>query len=332
MTRQWRHQLSCVELCAGAGGSALGLEMAGFGHVALVEIERDACDTLAANRPEWNVIAGDIRQINGREYRGVDLISAGVPCPPFSVAGKQLGPDDERDLFPDTLRIIEEARPNAVLIENVPGFASNKFADYRNRVVNRLHRMGYHVEWTVLQSSDYGVPQLRPRFVLVGIRTRRALLFRWPAALGSAPTVGAVLRDLMGEREWPGVELWAEFANDIAPTIVGGSKKHGGPDLGPTRAKEKWAKLHVDGMGIADTAPGPEFPLYGKPRLTVRMVARIQGFPDTWVFRGGKTSTYRQVGNAFPPPVARAVGLAVSTCLVGDDLATQLAVGGALVD
>ena len=104
-------------------------------------------------------------------------------------------------------------------------------------------------------------------------------------------------------------------ASEIAPTLVGGSKKHGGPDLGPTRAKKAWATLGVDGMGIADDAPTPEF--FGMPRLTVRMAARIQGFPDDWQFAGGKTAAYRQIGNAFPPPVAHAVATQVRRCLAG---------------
>src|SRR5690606_1798072 len=112
--------------------------------------------------------------------------------------------------------------------------------------------------------------------------------------------------DLMGESGWKGLESWKLKANNIAPTIVGGSKKHGGADLGPTRAKRQWEKLGVDGKGVADAPPCSETPKDFIPRLTNRMVARIQGFPDEWVFQGKKTSQYRQIGNAFPPPVAMA--------------------------
>lgn len=117
----------------------------------------------------------------------------------------------------------------------------------------------------------------------------------------------------MAENGWRGARAWRDRADEIAPTVVGGSKKHGGPDLGPTRAKMAWAQLGVDGMGIADEAPGRLF--VGRPRLTVRMVARLQGFPDNWEFAGRKTSAYRQVGNAFPPPVACAVAENVHACL-----------------
>jgi DNA (cytosine-5)-methyltransferase 1 len=109
----------------------------------------------------------------------------------------------------------------------------------------------------------------------------------------------------MGENGWTGTEAWSKRADRIAPTLVGGSKKHGGPDLGPTRARAAWAQLGVDGLGIAESAPAHEFS--GDPKITVRMAALLQGFPDDWEFAGGKTAAYRQVGNAFPPPVARAV-------------------------
>ncbi|MGB1110590.1 MAG: DNA cytosine methyltransferase, partial [Gammaproteobacteria bacterium] len=132
------------------------------------------------------------------------------------------------------------------------------------------------------------------------------------------PTVGELLKEKMAERGWLGADRWALQADDIAPTIVGGSKKHGGPDLGPTRAKRAWATLGVDGMGIANEAPDKEF--VGMPRLTVDMVARLQGFPDEWTFTGKKTPAYRQVGNAFPPPVAHAVAAQIMKSLKGKTL------------
>lgn len=302
---------STLELCAGGGGEALGLEMAGFHHAAAVEYEPQFCATLRANRPHWNVIQQDIRDLRPNDFTGLDLLAAGVPCPPFSIAGQQLGRDDERDMFPAALTMVKGARPRAVMFENVRGLASEKFSTYRRELLEELSKLGYQPEWKVLQAADFGVPQLRPRFILIALRPRDAECFRWPSPITKRETVGETLVDLMGINGWMGAEAWALRANQIAPTIVGGSKKHGGPDLGPTRAKSQWRELGVDGMGIADEAPHEAFSLTGNPRLTVRMVARLQGFPDSWQFTGKKTVAYRQVGNAFPPLVARAVGRSI---------------------
>jgi DNA (cytosine-5)-methyltransferase 1 len=310
-------ELTVVEICAGAGGQALGLEQAGFSHAAAVEIDADACETLRRNRgADWKIIEDDVANLDGRAYAGIDLFAGGVPCPPFSIAGKQLGKADERDLFPQALRLIAEIRPRAVLLENVRGLAAARFDSYRNQVLARLADLGFSTWWQLANACDYGVPQLRPRFVLVGIARPRATGFHWPEPLlQPPPTIGEALADLMASHGWPGARDWALRADRIAPTIVGGSKKHGGPDLGPTRARAAWRELGVDGLGIADRPPGPDFPLGQPPKLTAQMVARLQGFPDSWHFSGRKTAAYRQVGNAFPPPVARAVGSAIAAAL-----------------
>lgn len=299
--------MQSIEFCAGAGGQALGLEQAGFKHSALVEIERDYAATLAFNRPHWAIHIADMNMFDGRPYRGVDLFAAGLPCPPFSMAGKQLGANDERNLFPAALRLIDEIRPKAVMIENVRGFLSGIFEDYRQYLKLQLHKLGYHADWRLLNASDFGVSQLRPRVVIVALRKDLVGAFDWPTALPhNPPTVGEALHDLMAANGWRNARAWADGANDIAPTIVGGSKKHGGPDLGPTRAKRAWECLGVNGKTIAESAPEHDF--IGMPRLTTKMVARLQGFPDDWYIQGRKTSAYRQIGNAFPPPVAKAVG------------------------
>ncbi|MBD8644184.1 DNA cytosine methyltransferase [Stenotrophomonas sp. CFBP 13724] len=307
-------QFTSLEMCAGAGGQGLGLEMAGFEHSALVEWEPAACQTLRFNRPAWNVIEGDLREFDASPYIGVELVAGGVPCPPFSKAGKQLGADDERDLFPEAIRIVDQVRPQAVMLENVRGLLDPVFADYRKNVEKQLKKLGYVGDWKLIQASDHGVSQLRPRVIFVGIRKEFASDFSWPEPSEMPPkTVGVLLHDLLGERGWKGVDAWREGANAIAPTLVGGSKKHGGPDLGPTRAKKAWAALGVDGMGLWDQAPEPDF--VGMPRLTPRMTARVQGFPDSWQFSGKKTAAYRQIGNAFPPPVAAAVATKIRAAL-----------------
>lgn len=296
-----------IEICSGAGGQALGLEMAGFGHEALVEIEPPACATLRTNRPGWSVLEQDLRAFSALQFMGIDLLAGGVPCPPFSKAGKQLGAEDERDLFPEAIRLVDECRPRAVMLENVRGLLDGVFDDYRKKVERQLKKLGYETGWRLLNASDYGVSQLRPRVIFVGIHKDVAGQFSWPEPVSiEPPTVGELLHDLMAEDGWSGADNWREMARSIAPTLVGGSKKHGGPDLGPTRSKKAWAALGVDGMGIWDKPPDRDF--VGMPRLTTRMAARIQGFPDDWIFSGRKTAAYRQIGNAFPPPVAKAVG------------------------
>lgn len=302
--------ITSVEICAGAGGQAFGLESAGFEHVALVEIDKHACETLHMNRPMWNVVQDDLANFSGIPFAGVDLLAGGVPCPPFSKAGKQLGKEDERNLFPEAIRLVDEIRPRAVMLENVRGILDPVFDDYRQHIKSEIEKFGYRGDWRLLNASDFGVPQLRPRVLFVALRLDVADFFEWPVPSEvSPPTVGECLVDLMAANGWRGADEWAETANAIAPTIVGGSKKHGGPDLGPTRAKRAWAALGVNGHLIANDLPEPDF--VGMPCLTVRMVARLQGFPDRWNFSGKKTAAYRQVGNAFPPPVAEAVGRSI---------------------
>ncbi len=308
--------LTCVEICAGAGGQALGLHMAGFQHVALIEYEQEYCDVLKKNMPEWNVICMDVHKLDGHQYAGVDLFAGGVPCPPFSIASKQLGQDDERDLFPEAIRLIGEIKPRAVMLENVRGLLDPKFSEYRQYILDSIESQGYKVQIKLLNASDYGVPQLRPRVIIIGIRNDEIKEFTYPEPHPEdAPTVGETLKPLMGAKGWKKVYEWAESANSIAPTIVGGSKKHGGPDLGPVRARKAWAELGVDGLGIANEAPDEDFD--GMPKLTKEMIARIQGFPEYWSFGSKKTAACRMIGNAFPPPVAKAVGEEIRRCLNG---------------
>lgn len=301
-------QLTCVEICAGGGGQSLGLEQAGFRHLAAVEIDPDACATLRYNRPQWNVKQLDIHSFDGTAYKGVDLLAGGVPCPPFSIAGKQLGADDERDLFPRALELVEECDPTAIMLENVQGLSTGRFATYREQILRRLHDNEYETQWQVLNASEFGVPQLRPRFILVAMKAEVFKHFEWPQPVGSSTTVGEKLRAAMASNGWPGASDWVHDASGIGPTLVGGSRKHGGPDLGPTRARKAWLKLRVDGRGLAEEPPSAADPANHIPRLTIPMTATLQGFPDDWTFLGRKTAAYRQVGNAFPPPVAEAVG------------------------
>ena len=313
-----QEKLTSLEICAGAGGQALGLEKAGFKHIALLEIEPLACETLRRNRPEWNVIQGDLRTFSGTWYREkVDLLAGGVPCPPFSVAGKQLGQFDDRDLFPEAVRLVRECEPKAVLLENVRGLLDPKFKNYRDGIIYQLESLGYKCDWRLLNASDFGVSQLRPRTILVALKHEFFDSFKWPQKSHEKPlSVGELLYDEMAQFGWEAVDEWKERAKSIAPTLVGGSKKHGGADLGPTRAKKAWEEIGVDGKGLANDPPINGFK--GNPRLTLKMTALVQGFPKEWEFVGKKTPAYRQVGNAFPPPVAMAVGVSIKKALLND--------------
>lgn len=319
---------TAVEICAGAGGQALGVERAGFRHLALVEIDPHACSTLRENFGKRGLVfEGDVRgfleavRLDKSQYADLDLLAGGVPCPPFSLAGKQLGQDDDRDLFPVMLDLVEELMPKAVLIENVRGLLQAKFAPYRERICSELRRLGYTpMEWSLFNASDFGVPQLRPRSILVALRSEYSAYYTPPAAdPHPAPTVGDVLKSSMVQRGMKprDAKTWAAKADRIAPTLVGGSRKHGGADLGPTRAKRHWEEMGVDAHGVAND--DDEADLVGPngrgPRLTVSQAALLQGFPPDWIFHGGKTARYRQVGNAFPPPVAFAVAQRIKDAL-----------------
>ncbi|MBR7833820.1 DNA cytosine methyltransferase [Actinospica durhamensis] len=365
------HTFTSVEICAGAGGQAIGLENAGFRHLALVEIDPHACATLAANskRMGWggNIFEGDVRDFDPAAYdikpATIDLLAGGVPCPPFSLAGKQLGQEDERDLFPVMLDLVQQLQPKAVMIENVRGLLQDKFFEYREHILDTLRSEGFGyvpVFWDVLNASNFGTSQLRPRSILVAVKPEYAPYFPQPRAVTTAETdddmipgtagagkqpiptktVGQALRASMRRRGLEGkdLDLWVKKADRVAPTLVGGSKKHGGADLGPTRAKRQWEQMGVDGHGVADddemaTLDGPK----GRgPRLTVKQAALLQGFPEKWEFSGGKTAQYRQVGNAFPPPVAQAVASCIMAALTAhaegrEPLSGQSAPGGALL-
>ncbi|MFF7282140.1 DNA (cytosine-5-)-methyltransferase [Streptomyces griseorubiginosus] len=378
-------EFTSIEICAGAGGQAIGLHQAGFGHLALVEIDPHAAATLRMNvisHPKWlwerdncDVLPPtDVKSFSLQDLkksaklyrqRGLDLLAGGVPCPPFSHAGKQLGKDDERDLFPRMLELVKELEPRAVMIENVRGIMDPKFENYRDQIKARLQSgwyqgedgqkvwddgLGYEVcEWGILEASDFGVPQLRPRAILVAFRkdVLKDVKYEWPTPTHDEPvSVAKALGPTMLARYKPYFEgVYAEVARErhqswldaatrrheellekgggIAPTLVGGSKKHGGADLGPSRAKAAWKSLGVNGLGVAndpETCKKKETEdrdLFGPngPMLTVQQAAIIQGFPPEWEFSGGKTAQYRQVGNAFPPPVAKAVGTSIADVL-----------------
>lgn len=316
-----------LEICAGAGGQALGLERAGFEPVLLIDNDPDACSTLFANRPRWKVLQTDLKDFVGAEHEGVldvDLLSAGVPSTPYSVAGHQRGIHDDRDLVRASIFLTMEIKPRVLMIENTPALlTAPKFAETRSFVEQELQHLGYQMNWRILDAQHFGVPQTRRSSVLVAMRPSDFARFEWPTPHGAAPTVGEALRDSMASRGWAGADEWAKIANRVAPTIVGGSKNHGGADLGPSRTKLAWAELGVNGGSLDNDVPGPDFVMQpergrqGLPKLTIPQVARVQGFSDDWIFTGKKTPKYKQVAQAFPPPVAAAVGRQIAHALSG---------------
>lgn len=312
--------LTAIEICAGAGGQALGLHRAKFRHLDVVEFDGDACETLSHNRKrlglpkDLEVKPRDVRDYSFKMPEGLklDLLAGGIPCPPFSVAGKKLGRLDERDLFPEVLRLVKELEPRALMIENVKGLLSKRFDEYREEIVEVLAQQGLiTVFWDVVEASDFGVPQRRPRSVLVALRSEYVETFLPPKRRSRPITVGNALRPYLDH--WTRADEWAEGAQVVAPTLVGGSRKHGGADLGPTGAKRAWGRIGVNGHLVANDPPAPDHT--GPLTLTVEHAAVLQGFPSTWSFAGRKTSRYRQVGNAFPPPVAEAFGKAIAHAL-----------------
>lgn len=184
------------------------------------------------------------------------------------------------------------------MIENVRGLLDAVFSDFRQQFQSRVESLGYKASWRLLNASDFGVPQLRPRVVFVALKPAFARYFNWPEPIPvSPPTVGEVLYEMMAENGWSGAAHWKAIANEIAPTLVGGSRKHGGPDLGPTRAKKAWATLGVDALVLGDAAPGPDF--VGMPRLTVQMCAVFRDFQEAGSF-GRQNSGLSPGRRCFP--------------------------------
>ncbi|MFE0694209.1 DUF6339 family protein [Streptomyces sp. NPDC058869] len=311
--------LKFVEVCAGCGAQALGLERAGFEPVLLIDNKADACFTIEKNRPDWDILCMDIadfRVYERQEVIGIDLLSAGLP----RVKPTTADPGDDSDAREVLRKAVELAlviRPKVVLLENVPDLIESPgFEPDRTWIAETLAQAGYRCHWAVLNASDFEVPQNRRSGFLVALQSPYGDRFSWPRPSGiMPPTVGAVLGPTMSAEGWPGAKRWAEHADRIAPALVGGSDRRGGADLGPTGSKRAWETLGVNGNSLGDTPPGPDFPPDALPKLTVEQAALIQSIPEEWQFAGGKTSRYRQIGHAMPPPLAHAVGAAVAAAL-----------------
>ncbi|MEU7069613.1 DNA cytosine methyltransferase [Streptomyces narbonensis] len=319
-------RLRSVNVCAGAGGLAFGLEQAGFDPVLLLDNRAVTCDTIRANRPGWNVLGLDLADFDPSEHQqtyDVDLLAAGLPRVKATASVHRPDRDDELEILKATIMLMHGIRPRALLIENVPDLVTKPtYEPIREYITAELVHLGYDIHWGVLNAADFGVAQERKEGVVIAFRD--GLLGSFSPPLPSVPrhrTVGETLGPSMAARGWSQATAWAAQADRPAPTLVGGSWNRGGADLGPTGSKRAWARMGVDGATVADDVPGPEFlwdPSLGRAGmmpLTVPQTAALQGFPPEWHFAGLKTARYRQVGHATPPPVGRALGEAIGTVL-----------------
>lgn len=321
-----------VELFAGAGGLALGMEMAGLQHVMLNEVDHDACATLRTNRPQWNVLEADVHRIDFTPLHGrIDLLTGGFPCQAFSFAGNKGGFNDTRGtLFFELARAVKEIAPRVFLCENVRGLASHDGGKTLSVIRNAIAELGYTlVEPRILAAIKYRVPQKRERIFLVAIRNDLAPLatFRWPAPYHRILT----LRDTLFAGELYPTDVppsagqsypekkrrvlervpmggdWRDLPEQVAKDYMGGSYHLGGGKTGMAR------RLSLDEPSLTLTcAPAQKqtercHPTETRP-LTIREYARIQTFPDEWVFCGNTASQYKQIGNAVPCNLAHAVG------------------------
>ncbi|WP_165504983.1 DNA cytosine methyltransferase [Rhizobium leguminosarum] len=317
-----------LELCAGAGGLALGLERAGFEHVALIEFNKNAAATLRKNRPDWNVVEEDVRKVDFTGYRNrVDLLAGGLPCTPFTTVGEKKGKRDENDLLMEGVRAVREVEPKAFVFENVEGLLHARHSDYVATLLRKLSNAGYQTEIHRINTRDYGVAQDRSRIMIIGFRKDSAGIFRMPPRFPEmARNMGDVLADLMGANGWGGVGDWVRTMRE-RPEFDRSGEQIGVGALSDTirgyqgSAQQGEARRALKN-GVSYAPPAKAAPTNEEaskegfvPGLTNRMRARLQDFPDDWEFVGGLGSVADQIGNAVAPAVGRAMGLALVSAL-----------------
>lgn len=320
-----------IELFAGAGGLALGLEQAGFDGLAYVEMNKDACATLRLNRPDWNVIESDVHDVDFTKYDcEIDLVSGGFPCQAFSMAGKRLGFGDIRGtLFAEIIRCANETHPKMLLMENVKGLLSHDGGRTFETIRHEVEQAGYLLQWKIMNASYYGVGQARERIVMIGIRNDLTdkISFEYPIPDNEQTT----LRDALdGVPDSPGMsyseskkkvldlvppgDCWVDLPEDIAKAYMKKSYYSSGGKRGMAR-RLSWDKPCL----TLTTSPSQKqtercHPDETRP-LTIREYARIQSFPDDWTFAGGIGSQYKQIGNAVPVEMARRIGIQIIAAL-----------------
>ncbi|MGJ3353814.1 DNA cytosine methyltransferase [Providencia sp. Je.9.19] len=328
-------QYNLVELFAGGGGLAIGLEQAGFHSVFLNELDKSACDTLKHNRPNWNVVQGDISTIDFTKIdEEIDVLTGGFPCQAFSYAGKKLGFEDTRGtLFFEFARAVKTLRPKVFMAENVRGLISHDEGRTLETIKKIIDDLGYKlIEPKVLKALFYKVPQKRERLILIGIRKDLfdEALFEWPSpykkifTLKDAFFAGELYQSnvppSLGQtyperKKWimshvPPGGYWRDLSDDLQREYMQGSYFLGGGKTGMAR------RLSLDEPSLTlTTSPAQKqtercHPIETRP-LQVREYARIQTFPDDWEFKGSLGAVYKQIGNAVPVNMAAALGRAL---------------------
>lgn len=325
-------RFTSVELFAGAGGLALGMEKAGFDHLLLNEFDHSACETLRHNRPNWNIVEGDIHDIDFTPYRdSIDFLSGGFPCQAFSYAGKRLGFEETRGtLFFELARAVKEIHPKVFMCENVKGLLEHDGGKTMETIKNVISELGYTlIKPRILKALQYDVPQKRERIILIAIRNDIVPFvdFKWPDVSSEVRTLrDAFYKGNLYDTDVPESEGqqypeskkrimnlvpeggdWRDLPEDVAKEYLKGSFYLGGGKTGMAR------RLAMDEPSLTLTcAPAQKqtercHPFETRP-LSVREYARIQTFPDSWEFKGNLTSKYKQIGNAVPVNLAWAIG------------------------
>lgn len=308
-----RSKLTCIDLFTGAGGTALGLENAGIQHVMLNEYDKNAAQTLRQNKPNWNVIEGDVATIDFKAYKGVDIIEGGFPCQSFSYAGKKRGFEDTRGtLFYEFARAIKEAKPKLAIGENVKGLLTHDNGKTLLTMVTVLEELGYKVKYHVFRSQYYDVPQKRERLVIFALRKDIDQEINFPAEKdytislretfeGCPKSVGQEYSEYKKTilRQVPPGGYWRDLPSEVQKEYMKASFYQSGGKTGMAR------RLSWDEPSLTLTCSPAQkqtercHPVETRP-LTIREYARIQTFPDKWIFAGSVSTQYKQIGNAVP--------------------------------
>lgn len=317
------NSVTAIELFAGAGGLALGLEQAGITTLQYVEVDKACCETLKANRPDWNVVCDDIHNVDFTEYRGrVDIVTGGFPCQAFSFAGKKLGFEDTRGtLFHEFARCVQEVQPKIFLAENVRGLVSHDNGRTLLTIIDVLEALGYHTQQQILNAAYHGVGQKRERIVIIGIRNDLDITFEYPKPDDRMTTLREALKDCprspgeeYSQKKKKVLELvppggcWIDLPEEVAKEYMGKSYYSGGGRRGMAR-RISWDEPCLT-LTCSPSQKQTErcHPEETRP-FTVREYARIQAFPDDWKFCGALSDQYKQIGNAVPVEMARRVGV-----------------------